>query len=373
LFKRNKLVCFLDEKWFYTVSRRKKIKWLPPTKEELQADKSLERPKAPKVVSRRHTVKVMFLGVVARPSPEHRFDGRICFTRVAEEKARSRKSVNQNFTDDGALNHDLKVEKVWRQLFEEDEGMTAEMLLDIISEAFDLHDIRQKLTLRAQLESGKWVSMKESEDIDAFLFKHFEEDASIGKVELGVEYRKGEKKVEDVSCDSKYMLNVMKEIVGPAIRNAFHWADKDETIYLVMDNAGGHGTDEAIEQYTKYLWEEHKIEIIWQVPRSPETNMLDLGLWRSIQSAVEKVHAFKVYDADALARSAEKAWRNRLQSGVFERVFQRLLKVLKIIEDDNGGNDFVEGQRGKQFFSDPIFDDMVADEDADVAVEEADN
>lgn len=54
-----------------------------------------------------------------------------------------------------------------------------------------------------------------------------------------------------------------------------------------MDNTGGHGTNEAKEKYTKILKLFH-IEIIWQVPRSPETNMLDLGCWMSIQSAVVK-------------------------------------------------------------------------------------
>ena len=85
-----------------------------------------------------------------------------------------------------------------------------------------------------------------------------------------------------------------------------------------MDNAGGHGTDEAVQSYTDMLKSEYTIEIIQQVPRSPETNMLDLGLWRSMQSAVEKEHAFKVYDADALNRSVEKAWNDRLNPEVFK-------------------------------------------------------
>ena len=54
-----------------------------------------------------------------------------------------------------------------------------------------------------------------------------------------------------------------------------------------MDNAGGHGTGNKINQYNQIL-EEKNIEIIWQVPRYPETNFLDLGLWMTIKSSVQK-------------------------------------------------------------------------------------
>jgi hypothetical protein len=56
-----------------------------------------------------------------------------------------------------------------------------------------------------------------------------------------------------------------------------------------MDNAGGHGTNDAKLQYIDLL-KAFKVEVIWQVPRSPETNMLDLGVWMSIQCSVMNVH-----------------------------------------------------------------------------------
>ena len=55
-----------------------------------------------------------------------------------------------------------------------------------------------------------------------------------------------------------------------------------------MDNAGGHGTDDAITQYTINMKDTYNIEIIHQVPRSPFTNVLDLGIWASLQGIVEK-------------------------------------------------------------------------------------
>lgn len=46
-------------------------------------------------------------------------------------------------------------------------------------------------------------------------------------------------------------------------------------------------------------------------------------------------------------------WENDLSMEVFERVYRRWAKVLGLILQDNGRNDFVEHQRGK-LFSNPI-------------------
>ena len=61
----------------------------------------------------------------------------------------------------------------------------------------------------------------------------------------------------------------------------------EETIYLVMDNMGGHGTHEAVLEYSDYLVVNYNIVFHHQVPRSPETKMLDLGAWMTIQSKVQ--------------------------------------------------------------------------------------
>ena len=47
-------------------------------------------------------------------------------------------------------------------------------------------------------------------------------------------------------------------------------------ITLFMDNAGGHGKIEVKEQYEQILKDELNVMIEWQVPQSPQTNMLDL-------------------------------------------------------------------------------------------------
>ena len=110
---------------------------------------------------------------------------------------------------------------------------------------------------------------------------------------------------EDISCDSAFMRRKMPEI-GAAIRQTMPWIPQVQPIYLVMDNAGGHGTTEAIVEYTELLLRQFNIIIHHQSPRSPETNALDLGLWRSLQAEVEKLHHDK--QTNNGAESVLQAW-----------------------------------------------------------------
>lgn len=81
---------------------------------------------------------------------------------------------------------------------------------------------------------------------------------SIVFVEMNVRYKADGFIEEDVNCDSEFMLKSIRE-VGQAIRVAFYWLKRKEKCYLYMDNAGGHGTQEAIEKYTKILLDEFNI------------------------------------------------------------------------------------------------------------------
>ena len=85
----------------------------------------------------------------------------------------------------------------------------------------------------------------------------------------------GEEIERDCSCDSKYMLQATHR-VGDAVRKKFSWVPREEKCYLVMDNAGGHGTNEAIDEYVKFLKGDYNITITFQIPRSPYCNVLDL-------------------------------------------------------------------------------------------------
>ena len=85
----------------------------------------------------------------------------------------------------------------------------------------------------------------------------------------------------DCTCDSEYMSDAMKQ-VGESIRKAYHWIPMSQPCWLVMDNAGRHGTKECIIDYRSNLLTKYNIQIIFQIPRSPSTNVLDLGVWMSL-------------------------------------------------------------------------------------------
>ena len=54
------------------------------------------------------------------------------------------------------------------------------------------------------------------------------------------------------TCDSAYMSSVIRR-VGEAMRVACHGDRRDIVLYLVLDNAGGHGTNECVSAYTNML------------------------------------------------------------------------------------------------------------------------
>ena len=110
-----------------------------------------------------------------------------------------------------------------------------------------------------------------------------------------------------VSCDSHFMLENLP-IVGARMCESMPWVTQEETMYLIMDNAGGHGTNNAIDEYTNRLVEDYNIQIIHQFPRSPEVNALDLGVWMSIQFHVEKCHHSRTRNPDALTVTVHNAW-----------------------------------------------------------------
>jgi len=71
---------------------------------------------------------------------------------------------------------------------------------------------------------------------------------TIDDLDLSVYIKKGDEVKEDCSCNSTFMLATMDE-VGRAIHSYFFRVPATTVIHLIIDNAGGHGTNDAIEQY----------------------------------------------------------------------------------------------------------------------------
>ena len=87
---------------------------------------------------------------------------------------------------------------------------------------------------------------------------------TLDDLNLVVKIQAGESYEVDVTCDSEFMIRTIPE-VGVTLREQYYWVPDEDPIYLVMDNAGGHGTDNAKEVYTRKLLE-FNVQIIWQVP-----------------------------------------------------------------------------------------------------------
>lgn len=348
-------VCYLDEKWFYTSSRRRKIKYLPPGPGENQNDAYIVRPK---IRSRRFPVKVMYLGVVARPFKDEAqgidFNGRVALKRVSREKRVKRMTSNQKFSPDVKINDCIKKGE-WKSFYVE--GMTAEELIDIISEYYDLSKhvtdrLELNYTFNKQVRNARPIAISRDEVVlyPGRKKKNSQNQSvavTLNDLNLCVRYQQGDTVEEDVTCDSQWMKDNMDEI-AQSIRDAYHWVKDEDTIYLVMDNAGGHGTDECVKEYTQNLLDKYNIEIVQQVARSPETNVLDLGIWMSLQSSVEKKHKGRCCNPKVLNKTVMEVWEEVASVEAFENVFGKLPMIYNLILRNLGGNDLVETNRGKK-------------------------
>ena len=183
----------------------------------------------------------------------------------------------------------------------------------------------------------------------------------------------GDKRMVDITCNSEFIEEVMPD-VGKAIREAYHWVEPDIPIYLYMDNAGGHGKKHVVEKYVATLKDDYNVIIRHQRPRSPATNMLDLGVWMALQNVVEKLHFRQRTEIEALCRTVEAAWKV-LEPIKLENVYARWPKVLDLIIEDDGGDRFVESKRGKLYNEPPneiesLDDDAAGEEEEDPTDEE---
>ena len=101
---------------------------------------------------------------------------------------------------------------------------------------------------------------------------------------------------------------------------------------------------ETLNAYAKALKDDYNIECVHQRPRSPATNMLDLGVWMAFQHVVKKMHFKKRKEAEALCKTVNVAWK-QLDPVKLGNVYKRWKLVLDLIIEDKGGNAKVESKR----------------------------
>ena len=353
--------CFLDEKWFYTSSRRKKEKHLPCADFE---DQKYDIHIAKKVRNRRHPCKVMFLGIVGPPI-EGKMDGKILIKRVCHKYKRKQGSYHQNFSPFFEENNRLRLEH-WKTLVPSHFGISVSSLLDRIIRIFkiepemakDLCFVYTNYSIKPIKKNLDKSTCKIERTSELILEKRtielpstdkksvFSRPMKLDDIRLRIFTPNGRIVEQDVNCSSTFMQDSVDEI-GEAIRKAFYFLPSTHPIYLFMDNAGGHGKKKVKLEYEAKLKKQYHVHVVWQIPHSPETNMLDLGVWMSLQSKVEVHHKRRVMFEDVLARSVEMCWNSSsIGVKIIKSVHDRWKLVLQLIIQGNGSNNLVEKHRG---------------------------
>jgi hypothetical protein len=167
------------------------------------------------------------------------------------------------------------------------------------------------------------------------------QEFTINDMDLSIRVPRGTKVEKDTPCDSLFMLESL-EGVGTSIWVALHWVDREEPIYLFIDNARGYGTNEAKGEYEDKMLKKHRIIVVWQVPNSPATNFLDLGFWTAQQAIVNHLHRLCRMDPDALVCTVRQAFL-LVEAGTVAKTFKRWELVLQLILWSGGvSNELVE-------------------------------
>ena len=323
----------------------------------------------------------MFMGAVAPPNDEHDFNGCIFLKRVAKERRYTRTKTCKRFSSSADINKHLSQDKDgWRIVFEfYEQNITIGDLKNSLKELYNLSSyVEERLTFSFHTHEKKngiyeEKVVKVSDDDIEILKQKKTENTGIETavtpedINLSLTMAKGDTLIEDITCNSNFMLDTMPTL-GKSIRDKMHWVSKDIPIYLVMDNAGGHGTVKAIGKYVRILKDKYNVIVKHQIPHSPETNLLDLGTWMSLQSRVENIQHSKVMRPDTLAESVLDAWKTFSENReILKKITTRWEKVLDLIIKDNGGNDLVESERG---LTSSISDQIESDSDSENELED---
>ena len=275
---------------------------------------------------------------------------------MSEKVVISKLSSSTQFSDDVHTCDAIKSGE-WRTLFDGRSYLSPNDLLETVSLHYCLDShVADRLEVSVSSYIGnagntKMIVLEGNFNIHEQTYRNEknknlpEEFIPLSALVLKVRMAEGDMIEKDISCDSNYMMAAIDR-VGKALRQKMWWVKIDEEIFLIMDNAGGHGRNDIIEQYTLNLKTRYNVTIIHQVPRSPYCNALDLGVWCSLQASVEKTHYMRRCNTEALVRSVYETWRTVDMSSVINNVFTKLHNIICLINDGDGGNDLVEVKRG---------------------------
>ena len=151
--------------------------------------------------------------------------------------------------------------------------------------------------------------------------------------------RKGRKVIRNVKVDGKKAREMIRNTYA-AIVEKFPTAYRRRKIWLQMDNARPHVAEatrrECKRLHTEYLKHGWDIEVVFQPPRSPDMNVNDLIVYKSMSSIVKKK---RMKTLAQLKKRVGFAW-GKLDDKVISRAWCILFQNMKYVLETNGDNDY---------------------------------
>jgi hypothetical protein len=147
-----------------------------------------------------------------------------------------------------------------------------------------------------------------------------------------------EAKAYSITADNFLDAMTMDEGMVEAIEDGFreHWKD---TFKIQMDNAPGHTGHHNLDRLDDYLDERgFDIEFSMQPPNSPDLNLCDLTLFRSLDSQIAymKDNAHNMMQLMEVVTEGFEAYDPRKLESRFGHLFSVFRKIL----EHRGGNEF---------------------------------
>ena len=127
----------------------------------------------------------------------------------------------------------------------------------------------------------------------------------------------------------------------PAVKEK--WPMRNARIQLQQDGAKSHIVEDDMEFREAVEEIGLNLTVFTQLPNSPDTNILDLGFFRAIQSFNDDCPA----NEEELIKSVEKAY-GEYPFCKLNRVWLTLQSCLNMIIENDGGNDYKIPHMGKE-------------------------
>lgn len=143
--------------------------------------------------------------------------------------------------------------------------------------------------------------------------------------------------------NGELFLRLCKDNLIPAMEAKLKCAKKIE---VQMDSAGGHKINTSVDELNSYCQSKSKwkkICFVTQPTRSPDLNVLDLGIWNSLQSGVPTVKYDKNADMqmhERITAEVMRMWDAYDGTTKLAKIFRTLTLIYNAVIRAEGRNDF---------------------------------